>query len=57
MEIIESIAYLTTPNGTKIQVLNAEQNDWDEQATKVAYDEYVALHPEELIRKKIFGIF
>lgn len=57
MDIVESIAYLTTPLGVKIQVLNEEQNDWDEVATNQAYNQYIAEHPEELPAKKLFGIF
>lgn len=36
--IVESIAYLTTPEGVKVQVLNEDGTDWDEQKTKEAYD-------------------
>jgi hypothetical protein len=49
--IIESIAYLTHPNGTKIQVLKTVEvpqedgttlpmQDWDEEATYAAYAAY-----------------
>jgi hypothetical protein len=37
MEIIESIAYLTTPEGVKVQVLNEDGTDWNEAATYEAY--------------------
>ena len=43
MEIIESIAYLTTPpteenpKGVKVQVLNEDGTDWNEAATYEAY--------------------
>lgn len=51
--IIESIAYLTHPDGTKIQVLKTVEvpqedgttlpmQEWDEQATAEAYRAYEA---------------
>lgn len=36
--IREDIAHLTAPDGTRYQVLNEAGNDWDEVATKAAYD-------------------
>lgn len=57
MDIVEHIAYLTTPKGVKIQVLNEEQTDWDEVATKAAFDQYIAEHPEEVPAKKFLGYF
>jgi hypothetical protein len=36
--IIEWIAYLTAPDGTHYQVLNAEGTDWDDAATRAAYE-------------------
>ena len=33
----ESIAHLTAPSGKKYQVLNADGSDWDEVATRAAY--------------------
>lgn len=38
VEVNERIAYLTAPSGRKYQVLNEAGNDWDEAATKAAYD-------------------
>ncbi len=49
--ILESVAYLTHPNGTKIQVLTKREvlteanewiwvDDWDEAATAAAYAAY-----------------
>ena len=40
-DIVESIAYLTSPDGRKFQVLNSDKTDWDEEAT-------VALYKKEL---------
>lgn len=54
--IDESQAYLTHPDGTKIQVLKTVEvpmsdgttipmTEWDEAATHAAYAEYAAAHP------------
>lgn len=37
-EINEAIAHLVAPSGRKYQVLNEERTDWDEAATKAAYE-------------------
>jgi len=34
----EAIAHLTAPDDTKYQVLTPDGTDWDEAATKAAYD-------------------
>ncbi len=39
MEVAEHIAYLTTPEGVKVQVLNEDGTDWDDQATKELYNQ------------------
>ena len=36
--INENIAYLTAPSGKKYQVLNEAGDDWDEAATREAYE-------------------
>jgi hypothetical protein len=41
MKVIESIAYLTTPEGVKVQVLNEYGTDWDEAATYEAYNNLI----------------
>lgn len=40
MEIDERFAYLTAPapSGRRYQVLNEDGTDWDEAATRAAYD-------------------
>jgi hypothetical protein len=34
-----TIAYITAADGRTFQVLNAEGTDWDEAATRAAYEE------------------
>lgn len=41
-EIIESIAYITLPDGRKFQVVIPEGTDWDEAATDAAIQAYLA---------------
>lgn len=36
------IAHITAQDGTVFQVLNAAGDDWDEAATRAAYDAWVA---------------
>lgn len=38
----EDIAHITAPDGTVYQVLNAEGDDWDEPATRAAYEASLA---------------
>ena len=38
-DVNELIAHIIAPSGKKYQVLNEEGTDWDEEATKTAYDE------------------
>lgn len=42
MEYNPAIAHLTAEDGTVFQVLNKAGADWDEAATKAAYDAYEA---------------
>jgi hypothetical protein len=51
LNIIEHIAYLTAPDGTRFQVLKPEvlgedgtplPREWDEEATSAAANDYVA---------------
>lgn len=40
MEYDPSIAHIVANDGTVFQVLNADGTDWDEAATRTAYEEY-----------------
>jgi len=40
------IAYITAQDGTVFQVLNEAGDDWDEAATKAAYDAWMAAQPK-----------
>jgi hypothetical protein len=39
-----NIAHIAAPDGTVFQVLNANGDDWDEAATRAAYDAWMAQH-------------
>ncbi len=41
-DIIEHIAYLTAPDGTRFQVLDETGESWDEAATHAAAEAYMA---------------
>lgn len=38
MTIDDTIAHITDPDGRRYQVLNADGDDWDEDATRALYE-------------------
>ena len=48
MIINETIAHLTSWDGTKFQILNEDGTDWDETATHAAFILWQAENPQEV---------
>lgn len=40
-----NVAFITAPDGTRFQVLNEGGDDWDEAATRAAYEAWQAEQP------------
>lgn len=48
-------AFITLKDGSHHQVLLEDGSDWDEAATKIAVDEYIAAQPAPTLIQKLFG--